>query len=214
MVSRAVVALPVRAKCSIRIVPLFPELRDLLRDAFEIAEEGAVFVLPNYRSPSKNFRTRMLKIIKRAGLKSWPKLFQNLRSTRQTELEEEFPTHVVCSWMGNSESVARKNYLQVTEDHYDRAITMVQNQVQKAAEGGGNAPNQQERALTINSAKTNKPRVSRGLLITGAACATGAVAEEGLELPINFQGKTYILTFAGDSRGIISPKGGLNTGKD
>jgi len=166
-----------------RIVPLFPELRDLLRDAFEIAEEGAVFVLPSYRSPSKNFRTRMLKIIKRAGLKPWPKLFQNLRSTRQTELEEEFPTHVVCSWMGNSESVARKNYLQVTEDHYDRAITMVQKRVQKTAEGGGNAPNQQEQALTINNAKTNKPRETRGLLITGAACATGAVAEEGLEPP-------------------------------
>ena len=166
-----------------RIVPLFPELRDLLRDAFEIAEEGAVFVLPCYRSRTRNFRTRMLRIIKRAGLKPWPKLFQNLRSTRQTELEEEFPTHVVCSWMGNSESVARKNYLQVTEDHYDRAITMVQKQVQKAAEGGGNTPTQQERALTINSAKTNHPRVSRVLLITGAACATGAVAEEGLEPP-------------------------------
>ena len=94
-----------------RIVPLFPELRDLLRDAFEIAEEGAVFVLPCYRSRTRNFRTRMLRIIKRAGLKPWPKLFQNLRSTRQTELEDEFATHVVCSWMGGRESVARKNYL-------------------------------------------------------------------------------------------------------
>ena len=75
-----------------RIVPLFPELRGLLRDAFEIAEGGVVFVLSSYRSPSKNFRTRLLKISKRAGLKPWPKLFQNLRSTRQTELEEEFPT--------------------------------------------------------------------------------------------------------------------------
>ena len=36
-------------------------------------------------------------------------------------------------------------------------------------------------ALTANSEKTNKPRETRGLLITGAACATGAVAEEGLE---------------------------------
>ena len=36
-------------------------------------------------------------------------------------------------------------------------------------------------ALTANSEKTNKPRETRGLLITGDACATGAVAEEGLE---------------------------------
>ena len=96
---------------------------------------------------------------------------------------EESPTHVVCSWMGNSESVARKNYLQVTADHYDRAITMVQNRVRKTAERGGNAPNQQEQTLTINNAKTNKPRETRDLLITGAACASGAVAEEGLEPP-------------------------------
>ena len=37
---------------------------------------------------------RMHKI-KRAGLTPWPKLFQNLRSTRETELAETFPLHVM-----------------------------------------------------------------------------------------------------------------------
>ena len=32
------------------------------------------------------------------------------------------------------------------------------------------------------------------------------VAEEGLELPIVFRGKTYVLAKAGDQRGIIVPK--------
>ena len=31
---------------------------------------------------------------------AWPKLFQNLRSRRETELAEQFPMHVVCSWIG------------------------------------------------------------------------------------------------------------------
>jgi hypothetical protein len=63
----------------------------------------------------------MLKIINRAGLKPWPKLFQNLRSTRETELAEVYPLHVVCAWIGNTPKVAKDNYLQVTDDHFAKA---------------------------------------------------------------------------------------------
>ena len=61
------------------------------------------------------------RIILRAGLKPWPKLFQNLRSTRETELAERWPEHVICAWIGNSRVVARKHYLQVTEEHFEQA---------------------------------------------------------------------------------------------
>ena len=67
-----------------------------------------------------------------AGLEPWPKLFQNLRSTRPTELEESFPSHVVCKWMGNSRAVAAKHYLQVTDEHFSKAV---QNPVQYALVG-------------------------------------------------------------------------------
>jgi hypothetical protein len=42
----------------------------------------------------------------------------NPRSTRQTELGEEFPLHVVCAWIDNSQPVAAKHYLQVTDEHF------------------------------------------------------------------------------------------------
>jgi len=48
-------------------------------------------------------------------------LFQNLRSSRETELTQKFPLHVVCAWMGNSQAVAAKHYLQVTDDHFKAA---------------------------------------------------------------------------------------------
>ena len=80
------------------------------------------FVITRYRDPDQNLRTMFEKIIKRAGLKPWPKLFQNLRSTRETELAETYPIHVVCAWIGNSEAVAKRHYLQVTESHFARAI--------------------------------------------------------------------------------------------
>jgi len=48
-------------------------------------------------------------------------MFQNLRSTRETELAETFPIHVVTAWLGNSPEIARKHYLQVTNEHFVRA---------------------------------------------------------------------------------------------
>ena len=129
-----------------RQIPLFPELLPHLREAFELAGEGAEFVITRYRGTNKNLRTQLNRIIKRAGLKVWPKLFQNLRSTRETELNEDFPTHVVCKWIGNSPKVAAKHYLQVTDDHFRRASEAVQNPVQQPSEHGGTEQNSSETA--------------------------------------------------------------------
>ncbi len=101
---------------------MFPELYPHLRDCFEQAEPGAEYVITRYRNTNANLRTQLQRIIKRAGLTPWPKLFQNLRSTRETELAESFPMHVVCAWIGNSQPVAAKYYLQVTEDHFRKAV--------------------------------------------------------------------------------------------
>lgn len=64
----------------------------------------------------------MHRIIRRAGLKPWKRVFQNMRSTPETELAEQFAMHVVNRWIGNTESVAVQHYLQVTNEHFDRAI--------------------------------------------------------------------------------------------
>ena len=104
-----------------RLVPIFPELRPYLEKAFDEAEPGTEFIITKYRSQNSNLRTQLERIIGRAGLKPWPKLFQNLRSTRETELAEQFPLHVVCQWIGNTAAVAAKHYLQVTDEHFARA---------------------------------------------------------------------------------------------
>jgi integrase len=118
-----------------RMVPLFPELAPYLRDVFEEAEDGAEYVIERYRNAGVNLRTQLLRIIDKAGLKQWPRLWQNLRSTRETELAEEYPLHVVCAWIGNSQPVAAKHYLQVTDDHFERAA----NGTREAGELNGQA---------------------------------------------------------------------------
>ena len=110
------------------------ELAQYLNEAWELKEsidkQNSEFVITRYRDTNMNLRTQLNRIIKRAGLNPWPKPFQNLRSTRETELVEKYPLHVVCSWIGNSQLVAAKHYLQVTDDHFDKAV---QNPVQQPA---------------------------------------------------------------------------------
>lgn len=120
----------------VRVVPIFPELRPYLREAFEQAEPGAINIIGKLRG--ENLRTTAEKIIARAGVKPWPRLFQNLRASRQTDLARVFPLHVVCAWIGNSEMVARKHYLKVNEMHFDQAAKSA---APGAAEGGGTEAN-------------------------------------------------------------------------
>jgi integrase len=104
-----------------RWVPIFPELRPHLEECFELAEEGAVHVVTRYRDSNANLRTTFTKIIRRAGEKTWPKLFHNLRASRETELAAEYPIHVVCAWIGNTAAIAAKHYLTVREEDFERA---------------------------------------------------------------------------------------------
>ncbi len=79
-------------------------------------------------------RTRFQKIVKCAGLTPWPRLWHNLRSSRQTELTEQFPSHVVSAWLGNSERVAEQHYLQLLDSHFEKSSQpAVQNPVQSAS---------------------------------------------------------------------------------
>ena len=104
-----------------RIVPLFPELLPHLREAFELADDGAEYVITRTRDGGINLRTHLQRIIKRAGLIPWPKLWQNLRATRATELAQHFPQHVAAAWCGHSAKVAEQHYLQVTAEHFTAA---------------------------------------------------------------------------------------------
>ena len=33
-------------------------------------------------------------------------------------MAEKFPVHVVCAWTGNTEKIASKHYLQLTDEHF------------------------------------------------------------------------------------------------
>jgi len=117
-----------------RIIPLFAELRPVLEEAFDAAEACAEFVITRWRDRDTNRRTHLLRIIRKAGLKPWPKLFHNLRASRQTELAAEYPIHVVCEWIGNSQAIAQEHYLRVTDRDFERAATGAGSALQNAVQ--------------------------------------------------------------------------------
>ena len=140
-----------------RFIPLFPELRRPLLDVFEQTQSGESRVITRYHGGSAcNLRTHMTRIVRRAGLQMWPKPFHNMRASRQTELAESYPLHVVCAWIGNSKAVATEHYLQVTDAHFARAIRAgeqaqqnPQHEVQQNAQQQGQASRRNE----VNGAK-------------------------------------------------------------
>ena len=115
-----------------------------LHDAFELALVGSEFVINRYRDASQNLRTTMLKILRRAGLEPWERVFQNFSASRQTELKQQHPAHVACDWMSNSEAVANQHDLHTTEAGFDGALSTtciaLQNPVQCLTRSGRNAP--------------------------------------------------------------------------
>jgi integrase len=131
---------------SSRTIPLFPELRFYLEDAFEQAESGTEFVIARHRPESvrngsgnwrgANLRTQFQKIIRRAGFDPWPRLWQNLRASRETELAQQYGLYVATAWIGNSAAVAAKHYLQVTDDDFARATAPLEETVRKPVRYG------------------------------------------------------------------------------
>ncbi|MFP6678288.1 MAG: hypothetical protein VB878_24590 [Pirellulaceae bacterium] len=51
----------------------------------------------------------------------WPRLFQNLRASCESDLARESGAVAACEWIGNSLTVASQHYLHLTDLDFDRA---------------------------------------------------------------------------------------------
>lgn len=105
----------------IRSCPIFAELRPHLLRAKEMAPEGAVRLQNRYHLKA-NPSTTLVKKIREAGLKPWPKTLQNLRASRESELMARYPAKDVTSWIGNSPQIAFKHYAMTLSDSFAKAI--------------------------------------------------------------------------------------------
>lgn len=109
--------------CEMRYVPI----RDLLpyfEDAMQAVLSPGARSLPATKSVVTRFsgsNTNLDKpfkmIIEAAGLVPWPKLFQNMRASCETQwLKDGERADLVANWIGHSVKVQRLNYVQETEE--------------------------------------------------------------------------------------------------
>ena len=154
----------------VRSVPLFTELLPYLETAWNEATDGTQYPSPEsyvvdkpaYRAAAMraggwanaNLRSQLLKIVKRAGVEPWSRLFHSMRASRQTELEREYSKAVACAWIGNSEAVADRHHLLVTEADVAKATAPT-----KAAQ---DAAHQVPKVAHQARAGKKKPRKTQG----------------------------------------------------
>lgn len=111
-----------------RLVPLFPELRPYLDALWDETEDGTEYVVSTLVDDTtrrgmsqRNLGKLLVDRVKALGVEPWSGPFKALRVTRENELEQVFPSHVVQSWIGHSRQTAEKHYLKVTEADFGKA---------------------------------------------------------------------------------------------
>lgn len=116
---------------AIRKVPLFPQIERELEQLRAEAASGEPMVLPGIRGDS-NLRTSLVKIINRAGVKQWPKLWQNLRSSGATDLVNASTPHIAAETCGHTEEIAREHYWTVSPQDRAALISKLSPEIDKA----------------------------------------------------------------------------------
>ena len=124
---------------ALREVPLFPEVRHVLGELYLEPDGGEFVIATNDRSSQTNLRTVFEKILRKAGVDPWQRLFQNLRASRETELAQDHAIHLVTAWLGNTPKVAMEHYLQVRDEDFAKAAQIPAQQQSATPATGGNA---------------------------------------------------------------------------
>jgi integrase len=117
-----------------RMVPIFPPVRRHLEALWEQAE-GKTYIFEELRKRDSmknadqgkwkaiNLRERLRRMLIKAGIAPWPKLWQNLRSSAEMDLLARFPPAAVYEWIGHTADVARGHYFQIRQADIEKAIS-------------------------------------------------------------------------------------------
>ena len=140
-----------------RVVPLFPELFDLLEKAHDSMGEESEFILPTLRIHT-NLNVRLRRLIEGAGVEPYPKVTHNLRASCVSDWSREYPTSEVAEWAGHTEIVLHNHYLRnVNSNHASQAALKAASKAQaKESQSDGDS-----KALAGDVYVTVSPLVSR-----------------------------------------------------
>jgi len=131
---------------------------------FAEASEGD-YVFPGITGAT-NLRTQLEKIIARAGVKQWPKLWQNLRASGATDFARSLPSHVAAAICGHTEQIAQEHYWQVTDSDMAEALQKLTPKPEVTKSLETNAFIVEEWTI-LDSNESEIPRKNHSLSLTG-----------------------------------------------
>ena len=154
--------------------------------AWDEAPEGAEYVMPEeYRRrahgpagwKNANLRTTFQKIVRRAGLEPWTRLWHSMRASCETDLARQFPLAVVAKWLGNTQAVAMRHYVDVTDADFERAIIVDAQPAQEAAQNAA----QHAHAMDRSEPQPTKAAQEKTPVLLGAASSCETLQNRGME---------------------------------
>lgn len=164
-----------------RWVPMFPEVREHLLRLYEQAAEGQVYLFDRQRFASGNLRTGLLKLIKRCGLKPWPRLWHNFRTSRATELVAEYPMATAAAWLGHSVGIMAAHYITSPDLDSDFQKAVKKGAVKSAVRGGELDGAQESGAESTSEKTSGNQALTRSDSPTLSCAHVYQVGSEGLE---------------------------------
>ncbi len=163
-----------------------------LEEAFELAAPGEVYVVGGpqgdaYRATARkpggwvntNLPTAFEKLIRRAGLPPWPRLFHNLRASCETDLAATFPIHVVTAWIGNTPKLALGHYLQTLDAEFE-----------KAARGGAESDARAAQNAARTGADVTRPERTESPEVLGHQASRLSLSAPVVYCPVDQMGDT------------------------
>ncbi len=169
-----------------RVIPLFPTVRPFLEAAWDEAPEGAEYVMPEeYRRRAQgpggwanaNLRTTLAKVVRRAGLEPWTRLWHSMRASCETDLARQFPLAVVAKWLGNTQAVAMRHYVDVTDADFERAVSGDAQRVEEAAQKAA----QQAHVMKRSESQPTKAVNEKTPVLQGSASSCETLQNRGME---------------------------------
>jgi hypothetical protein len=124
-----------------------------------------------------NLRTTLEKVVRRAGLEPWPRLWHSMRASCETDLARQFPLAGVAKWLGNTQAVAMRHYVDVTDADFERAKMGGGPADEKAAQKAA----QQAHAKTRSESQASDPAHEKAPVLPGTALSCETLQHRGME---------------------------------
>ncbi len=104
-----------------------------------------------------------------------------MRASCETDLAKEFPLAVVVKWPGDTQAVAMRHYVDVTDDPFERAAGWGDPETIEAVQEAAQNPAQSAHERGGNTSQTESPAHAKTPVLQGLASSCEAAQNRGLE---------------------------------